>query len=132
MERGRAATSPRCALHERVRALIALPPRAEPPAQGGDAPRGWRCWRCPATRGWRRGCTARTVDAIWHAAGDRSADFSWYTKRATLAFIYSTCFMYWLQDASPEDEATLAFLDRRLADAARLGRLRRRAPPAAA
>ena len=35
---------------------------------------------------------ARTVDAIWHAAGDRSADFSWYTKRAILAGVYSTRF----------------------------------------
>ena len=25
--------------------------------------------------------TARTVDAIWTAIGDRSADFNWYTKR---------------------------------------------------
>src|SRR5512145_2351045 len=28
--------------------------------------------------------TARTVDAVWHLAGDRSNDFSWYTRRATL------------------------------------------------
>jgi ubiquinone biosynthesis protein COQ9 len=74
---------------------------------------------------------ARTLDAIWYAAGDRSADFTWYTKRATLAFVYSTCFMYWMQDTSPEDEATLAFLDRRLDDVARLGRLRRGCPVAA-
>ena len=60
-------------------------------------------------------CTARTVDAIWHAAGDRSADFSWYTKRAILAVIYSATLLYWLRDTSEDDAATLAFLDRRLA-----------------
>ncbi len=72
-------------------------------------------------------CTARTVDAIWHAAGDRSADFSWYTKRATLAAIYLATLAYWLRDTSEEDHATLAFLDRRLAGLGRFGKLRQRA-----
>ncbi len=72
-------------------------------------------------------CTARTVDAIWHAAGDRAADFSWYTKRATLAAVYGTTLLYWLRDPSEDDAATLAFLDRRLAGVGRIGRLRKRA-----
>ena len=71
-------------------------------------------------------CTARTVDAIWHAAGDRSADFSWYTKRAILAAVYSATVLYWLRDTSEDDAATLAFLDRRLAGIGRIGRLRGR------
>jgi ubiquinone biosynthesis protein COQ9 len=71
--------------------------------------------------------TARTVDCIWHAAGDTTADFSWYTKRATLAAIYAATLLYWLRDDGPDDEATLAFLDRRLAGVGRIGRLRRRA-----
>ena len=70
-------------------------------------------------------CTARTVDAIWHAAGDASADFSWYTKRATLAGVYAATLLYWLRDYSFDDEATLAFLDRRLAGIGRIGRWRR-------
>lgn len=70
-------------------------------------------------------CTARTVDSIWFAAGDRSADFSWYTKRAILTGVYGTTLLYWLRDTSPADEATLAFLDRRLADVGRIGKLRR-------
>jgi ubiquinone biosynthesis protein COQ9 len=70
-------------------------------------------------------CTARTVDAIWHAAGDRSADFSWYTKRAILAGTYVATVLFWLRDASEEDADTLAFLDRRLADVGRIGRVRR-------
>jgi len=69
---------------------------------------------------------ARTVDAVWHAAGDTSADFSWYTKRAILAGVYSTTLLYWLRDTSDDDSPTLAFLDRRLAGVARIGRLRRR------
>jgi ubiquinone biosynthesis protein COQ9 len=69
---------------------------------------------------------ARTVDAIWRAAGDTSADFSWYTKRAILASVYGKTLLYWLRDSSDDDAATLAFLDRRLADVARIGRLRRR------
>ena len=32
----------------------------------------------------------RTVDAIWRAIGDRSVDFSFYTKRALLAGVYAT------------------------------------------
>jgi ubiquinone biosynthesis protein COQ9 len=71
-------------------------------------------------------CTARTVDAIWHAAGDRSADFSWYTKRATLAGVYSATVLFWVRDTSEEDVDTLAFLDRRLAGVGRIGRVRRR------
>ncbi len=71
-------------------------------------------------------CTARTVDAIWHAAGDTASDFSWYSKRAILAAVYGKTLLYWLQDGSTEDGATLAFLDRRLAGVGRIGRMRRR------
>jgi ubiquinone biosynthesis protein COQ9 len=70
--------------------------------------------------------TARTVDAIWHASGDRSADFSWYTKRATLTGVYVATLMVWLRDESEDHQATLAFLDRRLAGVARFGKLRHR------
>ena len=70
-------------------------------------------------------CTARTVDAIWFAAGDTSADFSWYTKRALLAGVYSSTLLYWLSPgATPE--GTQAFIDRRLAGVARIGKLRAR------
>jgi ubiquinone biosynthesis protein COQ9 len=72
-------------------------------------------------------CTARTIDSIWHAAGDRSADFSWYTKRASLTVIFTATLLYWLRDSSEDDAPTLAFLDRRLAGLARIRRLRGRA-----
>jgi len=69
---------------------------------------------------------AATVDAIWHAAGDTSADFSWYTKRGILAAVYSATLLYWLRDNSEDDEATLLFLDRRLENAAWIGKTRKR------
>ena len=78
-------------------------------------------WNAPASLR----CTARTVDAMWHAAGDRSADFAWYTKRASLAGVYAATLAYWLRDDRPDIEDALAFLDRRLDGLARLGRLRR-------
>ena len=80
----------------------------------------------PANAGLAAGCTARTVDAAWHAAGDVSADFSWYTKRAILAGVYGATLLYWLRDDSFDDVDTLAFLDRRLAGVGRIGRVRRR------
>ncbi len=69
--------------------------------------------------------TAATVDAVWHAAGDKSVDFSWYTKRGILAGVYASTLLFWLRDHSDEDEATLNFLDRRLADVGKIGAARR-------
>jgi ubiquinone biosynthesis protein COQ9 len=66
-----------------------------------------------------------TVDAIWYAAGDDATDFSFYTKRASLAAIYGATVLYWLEDRSEGFADTRAFLDRRLAGAARIGRARR-------
>ncbi|NKC34167.1 COQ9 family protein [Falsiroseomonas selenitidurans] len=69
---------------------------------------------------------ARTADAVWAAAGDTSADFSWYTRRATLAGIYGATLAFWLQDESEEQAETAAFLDRRLEGLARLQRAKPR------
>jgi ubiquinone biosynthesis protein COQ9 len=71
--------------------------------------------------------TARTIDTIWHAAGDRSAGFPWYSKRAVLTAIYSATLLYWLRDTSEDDAPTLAFLDRMLAAHGRFRRLTSRA-----
>ncbi len=68
--------------------------------------------------------TWRTVDAIWRAAGDTATDFSFYSKRATLAAVWMPTVLYWLDDASPGAEDTWAFLERRLADIGRIPRLR--------
>lgn len=58
----------------------------------------------------------KTVDAMWYAAGDTSTDFNFYTKRATLAGVYSSTLLYWLNDRSPAAEQTWSFLDRRIDD----------------
>ena len=66
-----------------------------------------------------------TVDAIWYAAGDAATDFSFYSKRLSLAAIYAATVLYWLDDRSLGFADTRAFLDRRLQGAARFGRARR-------
>ena len=66
----------------------------------------------------------RTVDAIWRAVGDRSVDFSFYTKRALLAGVYAATLLYWLDDQSEGAVATWSFLDRRIADVMRIPKLR--------
>ena len=64
-------------------------------------------------------CLYRTVDAMWYAVGDTSTDFSFYTKRATLAGVYASTLMIWLSDPSlgdksPDGAETWAFLARRI------------------
>ncbi|MBU8544915.1 MULTISPECIES: COQ9 family protein [Roseomonadaceae] len=70
---------------------------------------------------------ARTADSIWGAAGDTSADFSWYTRRATLAGVYGATLAFWMQDEEEGHPATIAFLDRRLAGLARFQQRKRTA-----
>ena len=57
-----------------------------------------------------------SADAIWQALGDSSTDLAWYTKRATLAAVYSATVLFWLGDHSDDNADTWAFLDRRLAN----------------
>lgn len=122
---GAAADLAETSLTRRVRALIAL--RLDHIHPHREAVRrALAVLALPGNARVAAGCTARTVDAIWHAAGDRSADFSWYTKRAILTGVYSTTLLFWLRDPSDKAEATLAFLDRRLRDVGQIGRMRAR------
>jgi ubiquinone biosynthesis protein COQ9 len=82
---------------EAVRRALALTPL---PPFTGEALRGWY----------------RTVDIIWKAAGDKSTDFNFYTKRGLLAAVYGSTVLFWLDDKSEDCAATWAFLDRRIAD----------------
>ena len=112
-------------LSARVRAVIALRlQQAGPHREAARRAAGFLY--LPGHAGLAARTLARTVDAVWHAAGDRSADFSWYTKRAILAAVYSSTLLFWLNDTSENDAATLGFLDRRLAGVGRIGKLRRR------
>lgn len=126
MEEGAAALDPALRLHERVRAVIALRLEQNRPFKEAIR-RALALLTLPMHARLAAVCTARTVDAIWHAAGDRSADFSWYTKRAILTAVYAATVLYWLRDSGEDDAATLAFLDRRLAGVGRIGSVRRRA-----
>ena len=109
----------------RVRALILL--RLEQAAGEREAiRRGLALLSLPGNRLAALRSVARTVDAIWHEAGDASADMSWYSKRAILTGVYSATLLFWLRDDSAPGLAvcpdTVAFLDRRLASVARFGR----------
>ena len=64
-----------------------------------------------------------TVDSMWRAAGQRDTDFSFYTKRGTLGAVYSATMLAWLADNSSDLDKTAGFLDRRLADVAKIPRL---------
>ncbi len=129
MEEGAAALDPAMRLHQRVRAVIALRLAQNRPHKEAIR-RALALLALPGHARLAAVCTARTVDAIWHAAGERSVDFSWYTKRAILAAVYGATVLYWLRDTSEDDAATLAFLDRRLAGVGRIGSVRRRAETA--
>lgn len=65
-------------------------------------------------------CLYRTVDAIWYAAGDRSTDYNFYTKRLLLSGVYSSTLLFWLNDNSAESAESWAFLDRRIGEVLRV------------
>lgn len=92
---------------EAIRAALAVSPL---PAYAGDSLRGWY----------------GTIDAIWRAAGDRSTDYNFYTKRGLLAGVYAATLLYWLNDRSEGCAATWDFLDRRIADVLQIPKLQKR------
>ena len=65
----------------------------------------------------------KTIDQIWKAAGDKSTDLSFYTKRGLLSAVYSTTLLYFLADNSGSVENTSAFLDRRLREVSAIPKL---------
>lgn len=68
----------------------------------------------PRNGGTACGLLYAAVDSMWIAIGDRSTDFSFYSKRALLAGVYSSTLMYWLADDSEGFEDSWGFLDRRI------------------
>ena len=65
-----------------------------------------------------------TADVIWTGLGDASDDVSWWTRRATLASVYSAVVLYWLGDHSTGRADTRAFIDRRIDDVMRIEKLK--------
>ncbi len=55
-----------------------------------------------------------TADQIWTVLGDTSRDINWYTKRSSLAAVFSATALYWLGDTSDDNARTWSFLDRRI------------------
>jgi ubiquinone biosynthesis protein COQ9 len=66
----------------------------------------------------------RSVDMMWRAAGDRSSDFSYYTKRALLGGVYGATLIHWLSDSSEGHADTWTFLDQRVGDVMQIEKLR--------
>lgn len=60
------------------------------------------------------GLSARSADRLWIAAGDRSNDFNWYSKRGLLTGVMSAATLFWLADRSEDKAPTAAFIDRRI------------------
>ena len=115
------------ALPVRERIALAVRLRLEQAADHRDAVRHALALRMtPAHGGALPGDVARTVDAMWRAAGDTATNFNYYTKRALLAGVYGATLLYWLDDRSPGFADSWAFLDRRIADIMRIQKARGR------
>ncbi|MDA0367159.1 MAG: COQ9 family protein [Proteobacteria bacterium] len=72
------------------------------------------------------GTLYRVTDIIWRAAGDRSTDFNFYTKRGLLAGVVSATYLYWLDDESDDFGDTWTFLDRRIENVLQIQKFRGR------
>ena len=66
----------------------------------------------------------RSADLMWRIAGDTSTDFNHYTKRITLAAVYASTLLVWLDDESEGWAETAAFLDRRIDDVMKIEKLK--------
>jgi|GEM_PF-1384005 len=109
-------------LSRRVKALVLLRLR-QAEGEREAIRRGLALLMLPGNRPAALRSVARTVDVIWHVAGDRSVDASWYSKRAILAGVYSATLLFWIR-RDGDLEATEGFLDRQLHAVAGLGRAR--------
>ena len=104
-------------IHLAIRALVLL--RLELANQNKDAVRrALTTLALPAQAKLSAELLYETVDAMWRAAGNTDTGFSFYTRRATLAAVYSATLLAWLADNSGDMGKTVAFLDRRLANLA--------------
>lgn len=115
-------------LRIRERVALAVRARLEQSAATREVSRRAAAYlMLPQNVGLGAAATWRTVDAIWHAIGDRSADFNFYTKRSLLAAVYVSTFFYWLNDDSEGFADSWAFLDRRIANVMEVPKLRSKA-----
>ena len=66
------------------------------------------------------------VDSLWYAVGDKSTDFSYYSKRASVASILMLATVYWLNSYSGSE--TKLFIARTIQAVMVAGKIRRRLP----
>ena len=105
------------------RVALAVRLRLEALAEHREAVRGWLLWMAlPHHAPLAARQVSRTVDEIWQLVGSSAGDSGYYTRRATLAAIYSATLLYWLGDESEDRAATWNFLDRSLRSVAKVGR----------
>lgn len=71
----------------------------------------------------------RAADAMWRLAGDDATGLAHYTKRTTLAAVYASTLLVFLDDASEQFTDTYAFLDRRIENVMQFEKLKARLKP---
>ena len=57
--------------------------------------------------------------------GDKSTDFSFYTRRISLGAVYTSTLLFWLNDKSNNNIETEFFLDRRLKEISKISSLKK-------
>ena len=67
----------------------------------------------------------RTCNSMWRIVGDKSTDFSFYTRRISLAAVYTSTLLFWLNDKSNNNVETEFFLERRLKDISKISNLKK-------
>ena len=68
----------------------------------------------------------RAADIMWRAAGDTSTDLAHYTKRMTLAGVYASTLLVFVDDESEDWAQSRAFLARRIEGVMRFERTKAR------
>jgi ubiquinone biosynthesis protein COQ9 len=71
----------------------------------------------------------RAADVMWRLAGDDATGFAHYTKRTTLAAVYLSTILVFLDDESEDLAQTRAFLDRRIANVMRFEKFKAQIKP---
>lgn len=77
----------------------------------------------PRRAGFATQCLYQIVDDVWHAAGDTSTDWNFYTKRGLLAGVYTSTLLFWLSDHSDDYADTAKFLSRRIEGVLSIGKI---------
>ena len=65
----------------------------------------------------------RTADRIWVWAGDTASDYNHYSKRILLSGVIGATMLAWLNDESGDPEKIAAFLDRRIENVLKMGKI---------